>query len=1287
MVFKTCLPPLPFEPPDDVPISRFMLEDRWGRQPAAKSRHMYTCGVSGASYSVDNVSQRVEAIAAALGHLLSWSPNQGSEWAKVVAIFSHNSIDTVPAMWATHRLSGIVTPIHASSVASEVTSQLKQTGSKALFTCRCLIPVAASAAKATGIPLEHIFLLDVAGDVASPHANTLNAHLFRTVQSLVELGKSRLPLEQLSWRKGQGASQVAFICFSSGTSGLPKGVKVSHRNIIANVMQLAVLERSQRAPGATAVTLGLLPQSHIYPLVVISHACAYRGDEVVVLPKYELHDMLRAVSKHSISILFLVPPILLDCIRNEKQVKKYDLSCATDIMTGAASFSAGGWATIQQIMPNGLLRQGYGLTEVAAVVSSSPKHDLFNGSSGPLLSGVECKIVDQDSTELIGLDQPGELWVKSPSVALGYLNNEVATSETFVDGWMRTGDKAVFRKSPGGKEHVFIIDRIKELIKVKSMQVAPAELEAHILEHPDAVDAAVIAVDDDRNGELPKAFIVKRAAATFPSKQAHAGNQCSSSRPRDPDLAATPPLPNTNQEIEDQVYEDKCDSVHPKGCHDVQKSNPARSASVTMRSEFAVPSWRTASEADELDPTNSPRGLSHLDSNFREARASHANGREAFDYSLIDALTPFLYPSNPDPSVGRASRSATVVFYTYYEFLTINNASQIFPQDYNFLETEACFHVPTKAVLDELVHQYFSNLHPHLPLLSEADFWESYRADDPSAGSKPQLSLLVFQAMLFAASNFVSLEKALLLKYYIVRDLRADLYRKTKGVYQLLHDFNTEKSAVAIAQAALLLSYWTPPLNGVDEIPNSRWLAVAIENSLKAEAHVKSAAEGPRTSEHKMLRRLWWCCILRDRLHALGLRRSILLTRAHFDFERHLDQGCAEIKDEILRSQVHGRNTRADLANVVCKTIELSVVLTDILLLVFPFNKGLLVPEETAHRKAKGALNRWFIASGAVRYKAGNSTQDHCVTVLANLMLMCYHSTALALSYHVLQTNNTSTSPPSPPNSPTSVDLVELSDEIQQATLGITECLNKLNQLQLTRCLPITAVAYFAFPLTLYVLDVHLSGPDHHKRSIKMQRLGILIDAMKVYYSQYHGVEWVAKIVRRLPKQLETLSWQDSPADWIELLILHSDPYVQLTLALDWSLRDGRCPKTDNFKQLHDRPAVSFDAVAQDLPLNEGAVQDSSGCSSAALDSMPALTGMLTPTMNADTDEYAVSCAQVEPDEQSGGLGMPDAASNDSVNLDVDLHAISQNDETTSVPDLEADMIFFMGNWDNDLLS
>jgi acyl-CoA synthetase (AMP-forming)/AMP-acid ligase II len=156
-----------------------------------------------------------------------------------------------------------------------------------------------------------------------------------------------------------------------------------------------------------------------------------------------------------------------------------------------------------------------GLTETCTVVCGTGEEDIWFGSSGILLPGFTAKIVSSEGVEIDEYDRPGELVVQSPSVVLGYLNNDKANKETFLEDtngkgrWMRTGDEAVIKRSPKGNEHIFIVDRIKELIKVKGIQVAPAELEAHLLSHPSVADCAVIPVPDERAGEVPKAFVVK----------------------------------------------------------------------------------------------------------------------------------------------------------------------------------------------------------------------------------------------------------------------------------------------------------------------------------------------------------------------------------------------------------------------------------------------------------------------------------------------------------------------------------------------------------------------------------------------------------------------------------------------------------------------------------------------------------------------------------------------------------------------------------------------------------
>ncbi|KAI9929840.1 hypothetical protein ASPWEDRAFT_35048 [Aspergillus wentii DTO 134E9] len=506
------------EIPDNIPISDFILTEHYGRVPLGYSRDPYTCGVTGKSYSTLEVTERVDYLSRALAKEFNWVPNQGTEWDKTVGIFTLNSIDTLPLCWATHKLGGVTTPANASYSAPELKHQLLDSKAKALFTCVPLLPVALEAAASAGFPKDRIYLIELPQQILGGAKQPAE---YKTVSQLIEAGKSLPKLEKLNWSAGEGARRTAFLCYSSGTSGLPKGVMISHKNVIANVLQITAFEKSYRdskkAPGTqspfTEVALGLLPQSHIYALVVICHAGAYRGDQTIVLPKFEFGMYLSAIQNFKIAGLFVVPPIIINMLRNLETCKKYDLSSVTSLFSGAAPLGVETATDFQKAFPKVLIRQGYGLTETSTVVCSTHPDDIFFGTSGPLIPGVKARIVDADGKEVTSYDTPGELIVHSPSVVLGYLNNDKANKETFEDGWMRTGDEAVVRKSPKGIEHIVIVDRIKELIKVKGLQVAPAELEAHILAHPDVADCAVIAIPDEAAGEVPKALVVKSPSA------------------------------------------------------------------------------------------------------------------------------------------------------------------------------------------------------------------------------------------------------------------------------------------------------------------------------------------------------------------------------------------------------------------------------------------------------------------------------------------------------------------------------------------------------------------------------------------------------------------------------------------------------------------------------------------------------------------------------------------------------------------------------------------------------
>ncbi|KAF5689044.1 putative phenylacetyl ligase [Fusarium denticulatum] len=471
------------DPPDSISLHEFMTSEAYGRLPIAKSRNPFTCGILGRTYSVSESHQRADFVARALAKRLDLLPNDGVEWDKVVSIFSVNTIDSFAVTQAVHRLNGIVTLASAAHSASDLTHQLRSSGVKALFTCARRLETAVLAADAVGIPQDHIFIL------ATPDDNSKLP--FTTFDDLVREGADLPELEPLRWVKGQGARQVAFLCYSSGTSGLPS---VSR----------------QKDGITTQACLGALPFSHIYGLLIISFASTFRGDEVVVLPEFDLEKALVAVQTYKIAHMFVVPPIIIRIIHNKALCSKYDLSSVRWLYTGAAPLGSEVVGEVKRQYPKWRVGQGY-------VVCTTSEDDIDIGSSGSLVPATKAMIIDVETgEEITEYNKPGELLVQTPSLVLGYMNNERATSETFIwrkDGrWIRTGDEVLIRLAPSENEHLVVVDRLKELIKVNGHQVAPAELEAHLLSHPYVSDCAVIKTPNDKAGEVPKAFIVKSDA-------------------------------------------------------------------------------------------------------------------------------------------------------------------------------------------------------------------------------------------------------------------------------------------------------------------------------------------------------------------------------------------------------------------------------------------------------------------------------------------------------------------------------------------------------------------------------------------------------------------------------------------------------------------------------------------------------------------------------------------------------------------------------------------------------
>ncbi len=298
---------------------------------------------------------------------------------------------------------------------------------------------------------------------------------------------------------------VMVLPYSSGTTGLPKGVMLTHHNLVANIAQLehAIVYEEHE------VALAALPFFHIYGMQVLMNGLLANGVTVVTMPRFDMVEALTLVQRLGITRFFAVPPMVLGLAR-APIVDDYDISTLVQVFSGAAPLGADLAAEAAARIGCEVV-QGYGMTELSPVTHATPPGDYRAGTSGVTISNTEVRIIDPDTGNDLPVGERGELWVRGPQVMKGYLNNPEATAETIDDdGWLHTGDVAIVDEY----QHVSIVDRIKELIKYKGFQVPPAELEALIHTHPAVADVAVIGVPDEEAGEIPKAFVVAATGQT-----------------------------------------------------------------------------------------------------------------------------------------------------------------------------------------------------------------------------------------------------------------------------------------------------------------------------------------------------------------------------------------------------------------------------------------------------------------------------------------------------------------------------------------------------------------------------------------------------------------------------------------------------------------------------------------------------------------------------------------------------------------------------------------------------
>ncbi|WP_402469036.1 AMP-binding protein [Isoptericola aurantiacus] len=438
-------------------------------------------GPTGETTTYGALRAQVDAIAGAVAA-------RGLGVGDVVALHSPNVPAFVSVFHGLLRAGVTVTSINALASGAEVGKQVVASGATALFTVSPLLAQATEGAKDAGLADDAVVVLD--GAEGHP--------------SLRDLLAAGAPAPEVSF---DPSTHLAVLPYSSGTTGLPKGVMLTHRNLVANVVQAEPYIPLTREDVIPAV----LPFFHIYGMTVLMNGALYQRSSVVTMPRFDLPEYLRIIAEHRATVLFVAPPIALAVAKHPLALES-DLSSVRMMMSGAAPFDEHLAHVVEQRLPHARVMQGYGMSEMSPVSHTIPvdRPDISPGSIGLLVPNMQAKIVDPATGEEIeqpseGMSAPGELLCAGPNVMVGYLGNEQETRDTITsDGFLHTGDIVTI-----DADGVFyVVDRLKELIKYKGYQVPPAELEALLIAHPKIADAAVVGVPDGAGEELPKAFVV-----------------------------------------------------------------------------------------------------------------------------------------------------------------------------------------------------------------------------------------------------------------------------------------------------------------------------------------------------------------------------------------------------------------------------------------------------------------------------------------------------------------------------------------------------------------------------------------------------------------------------------------------------------------------------------------------------------------------------------------------------------------------------------------------------------
>ena len=461
--------------PDITVPNTSLFQEVLGRAAERGDAVAMADGLTGRTITYRQLMDQIRRTAAGLAA-------RGIKKGDVVSLWSPNLPEWPVAFFGAIQIGATVHTSNPVSTPEELSYQLADGQSKMLITVNALSEKAREAVAEAKRDIEIITFDD------SP---------FATLASLMK--DATPPTATID-----PGADLAALPYSSGTTGLPKGVMLTHRNIVAQLNQIEAIENV-----AMPALLGVLPFFHIYGMVIILFHGLMRGATIVTMPKFEFEPFLKVLQDWPITSAHIVPPIVVG-LGKHPAVDNYKFPHLKYLFSGAAPLGPELTDAVEKRL-NVKIRQGYGMTEASPATHYTVAGTERSGAVGLLMPSMEQRIVDPASGQDVPTGQAGEVWVRGPNVMKGYLNNPEATARTVdSDGWLHTGDIGIV----DADGYLTVVDRLKELIKVKGFQVAPAELESLLLKHPKIADVAVIPVADEDSGEVPKAVVVPKGPLT-----------------------------------------------------------------------------------------------------------------------------------------------------------------------------------------------------------------------------------------------------------------------------------------------------------------------------------------------------------------------------------------------------------------------------------------------------------------------------------------------------------------------------------------------------------------------------------------------------------------------------------------------------------------------------------------------------------------------------------------------------------------------------------------------------